>query len=89
MLFRKKRIRIRKYKKLNVKTYRPEPRIELSKENTFPFFIRVGQQLALVGGFISFFASSLLMGIKGIFGIQSEAQRIFRGKDVELRIRKR
>ncbi len=89
MFFRKRKIKIRKYRKKVFETYSPEKRIELSRERAVPFFIRVGGVLLSMGGWIGFFISSLFFGIMSFFGIRKKTRKIFRGKTVEFRIKQK
>ena len=72
MWFRKKNYKIQRYKKIPFETYKPEPRIELKKEQAVPFLFRFCNLFLVLGGMISFFVSSLLMSVKGIFGIREK-----------------
>ena len=51
-------------------TYKPKDKIRINKENTFPLFLWVFSFFAFLGGMLSFFASSLLMGVTGFFGFR-------------------
>ena len=67
--------RVRKYKKkrkLLFETYEPKKRIELSREQAVPLVIRMGNRLVCLGGLISLFASSFLMLVRGIFGVEEK-----------------
>jgi len=87
MFFKKRKIKVRKYHKNPFKTYEPEKRIEINKEQAMPLFLRIAGWFLFLGGMISFFVSSLLMGIRGIFGIRDKKREIFRGKTVEMRVK--
>ena len=66
--------------------------MSISKEQAFPLFIRFSNSFVFLGGLISFFASSFLIGIKEIFGFKGRTNEIkrnvFKEKVVELRIKK-
>ncbi|MEK6935286.1 MAG: hypothetical protein AABW67_00705 [Nanoarchaeota archaeon] len=86
---------VEKYKekrKCALETYEPEKRIGLKKEHTFPILMRVGHSLFGLGGFISFWAMSGLMVIKGIFGMKTTFRKLdrFRFEDriIEIKVRK-
>jgi len=79
MLFKKRKIRIRKYRRDHLKTYEPKKRRGLREGEAVSLFFRIGCFFLYIGGLISFFASSFLMGIKGFFGIRRKTRRIFKG----------
>ena len=73
-----------------METYEPEKRIGFSREQAVPLLVRIGQRFAVLGGLISFFASSFLMLIRGVFGVEERVRKFsFRGKVVEIRIKKK
>jgi len=85
-MFKKKRYKVKKYKKTKIpfEIYEPARRLELSKENTFPFLIMFSYLFVFLGGLLSFFVSSLLIGIGKIFRMQKDTktpQRIIKYKD--------
>ena len=64
------RYRIVKYKKkrkLPFDTYEPKKRIEVNPENVVPMFVRLCNRFVFLGGMMSFFASSFLLSVRGIF----------------------
>tara|TARA_Y100000310_G_scaffold56999_3_gene52250 strand:- start:20911 stop:21180 length:270 start_codon:yes stop_codon:yes gene_type:complete len=70
-------------------TYEPKKRIEFSKEEAFPFVIRVGHKVVFFGGWIGFWASSILIGIKSCFSFRKKVERLrLNKKVVEFRIKK-
>jgi len=81
--------KIVKYKKKNkcpFETYEPEKRIGIKKEQAVPLLIR----MSYLGGVIGFWISSILVVIKGFFGIKKKAESFsFNRKVVELRIKKK
>ncbi len=83
--------RIRKYKKKRecpFETYEPKKRIEISRERTIPLLIRIGNRFAVLGGLISFFASSFLMLVRGIFGVEEKIKKFsFNNKIIEIRVK--
>jgi hypothetical protein len=80
-----KRIKKRPYK---LETYQPKKRIKVCRENTVPLIIRAGNRFAMLGGLISVFASSLLIGLKGVFHIEKKVKSFnSRGKVVELKLK--
>ena len=70
-------------------TYEPKKRIEFSKEEAVPILVRIGQRGLSMGGFIGFWASSILMGIKSCFGFRKRVDKLRLNKRiVEIRIKK-
>jgi len=70
-------------------TYEPEKRIEFSKEEALPLVVRVGHRFIGLGGMIGFWASSILMGIRGVFGFKKKVDSFsFNNRVVEIRIKK-
>jgi len=85
----KYRVTKHKKKKLLLETYKPKKRIEFSKERAVPLILRVGGMLAVLGGLLGFWASSLLMLIKGAFGVEERVRRFsLNNKIIEIRVRK-
>lgn len=84
---------VRKYKKkkkCHLETYEPAKKIEFSKEQAVPWIIRIATRLAVLGGLISFFASSFLILVRGIFRVEEKVRKFsFRNKIVEIRVKKR
>lgn len=81
-------------KKLLLETYEPEKRVEFSKENAVPLLVRIGNNLAMLGGLIGFWASSGLMILRAIFGIEEKVKEkvrrfSFNKKVVEIRIKEK
>lgn len=73
-----------------METYEPEKRIEFSREHAVPLLIRIGNRLAVLGGLISFFASSFLMLIRGVFGVEERVRKFsFRNKVVEIKVKRK
>jgi hypothetical protein len=83
--------KIRRYnnfkRRKHFETYEPKRRIKIEKEHVVPFFVRFFHRFAFVGGMIGVFASSMILGIKGFFGIKEKVSRS-RGKIVEVKIKK-
>ena len=70
-------------------TYEPEKRIEFSKEETLPLVVRVGHRFMCLGGMIGFWASSVLIGVRGFFGFKKKVDSFsFNNRVVEIRIKK-
>ena len=70
-------------------TYEPKKRVEFSKERTLPLVFRVGNRFIFLGGMVGFWASSILMTIKGAFGVKKKVDRFsFNNKVVEFRVKK-
>ena len=80
MLFKKREIKIRKYRKRYFKTYEPQKRRGLREGEAVSLFYLIGGWFLYLGGAISFFVSSLLMGMRGFFGIRKKTREIFRGR---------
>jgi len=75
------------FKKRNIfDTYEPKLKLGLTKENSVPLFVRGCNRLLALGGMIGFFASSILVGILGFFGIKRRVRRFgFNRKFLRLR----
>tara|TARA_Y100000310_G_C20446394_1_gene698632 strand:- start:386 stop:667 length:282 start_codon:yes stop_codon:yes gene_type:complete len=74
-------------------TYEPEKRRGISKTDTLPLILRLGQRLVCLGGLISFWAVSGLMIIKGFFSAEERVKKTarkfsFNHRVVEFRIKK-
>jgi len=85
--------RVVKYKKKRrcpFETYEPKKRMEVNKENAVPLFVRICHGFVMLGGGISFLASSFLLGIKGVFGVEKKVKGFSLNKKfVEVRVKKR
>ena len=89
MKYRVKRYRDLKRKKILFETYQPARRIDFSKEEALPLLVRIGNLFVCLGGLVGFWASSILMGIKGVFGIKKKVDNFsFNNRVVELRVKK-
>lgn len=88
MLFKKRKISIRKYRKDSLKTYEPKRRLGLREGEAVSLLFRIGSLFLYLGGLISFFVSSLLIGVKGFFGIRKGTRRIFKGRQLNLERKK-
>lgn len=87
------RYRIRKlsnFKRRKIfETYEPEKRIEFSKEEALPLIVRIGNRFMCLGGLVGFWASSILIGIRGVFGFKKKVDSFsFNNRVVEIRIKK-
>jgi len=85
--------KIRKYsnfKRRNVfDTYEPKKRMEFSKEEAIPWIIRIGNKFVVLGGFVGFWVSSFLIGLRGFFRFKRKVDRFsFNNKVVEVRVKK-
>jgi hypothetical protein len=85
--------RVRKYRDFKRKdifeTYEPKKRVEFSRTDTLPLLVRVGNRFMCLGGLIGFWASSILIGIKGIFGFKKKVDSFsLNNRVVEIRIKK-
>jgi len=70
-------------------TYEPEKRIEFSKEEALPLVVRAGHRFICLGGMIGFWASSILIGIKGVFGLKRKVDNFsLNNKVVEIRVKR-
>ena len=58
---------IRKYRKLNVRTYEPKRKVKIGKEEAVPVLVDVGSRFSRIGGLMSFFVSSFLLSLKSFF----------------------
>jgi len=59
-------------RKILIETYEPELRIPVSKEHAVPILFRVCNSITVLGGTMSFFASSLLVSVKEFFKIREK-----------------
>lgn len=83
-------VKYKKKRKVPFETYEPRHRININKENTMPWIVRVGNRLACLGGLLSFFVASFLMVFRGIFKVEEKVRKFsFNNKIVEIRVRKR
>ena len=84
----------KKKRKFPFKTYEPKKRIEFSKEHAVPLIVRIGQRFVVLGGLIGFWASSLLLMIRGIFSAEKKVKEqirkfSFNNKVVEIKVKKK
>jgi hypothetical protein len=63
-------MKLNKFEK--IETYIPERKLDLNKEDAIPILIRVGNGIVVLGGFIGFFTSSLMMSMRGILGMKEK-----------------
>ena len=72
---------------IKIKTYNPEKKRKVSKEEAVPFVIDVGERFTRLGGLTSFFVSSFLLSIKSFFkaGRKVREFRAKREKTLDLR----
>lgn len=49
---------------MDIKTYIPEKKVRVNKEEAVPVLLDVGRRFATLGGILSFFASSFLLSIR-------------------------
>ena len=81
-----------KYKKKNVcpfETYEPERKIKVSRDHAVPLLVRTGNRFVMLGGMISFFASSLLMSVRSLFNMEKKIKNFSLNKKVvELRVKR-
>ena len=83
------RYNLKKKKRCRLETYDPKPRIEFSKGEALPLMIRLGNKFVFLGGLAGFWASGILIGIKGIFGVKKKINRFsFNNRVVEIRVKK-
>ena len=81
-------VKYRKKRKCPFETYEPENKIRINRETSVPLIIRVGHQFTFVGGLIGFWASSLLLMLKGALGVEKKIKNFsFNKKTVEIRIK--
>ncbi|MFA7707400.1 MAG: hypothetical protein WCX73_00460 [Candidatus Pacearchaeota archaeon] len=70
-------------------TYEPKKRIRINRENTLPWVVRAGHNFSFLGGMIGFWASGILIGIKGFFHAESKMKNFSLNKKmIEFRIKK-
>ena len=63
MLFGKRKIKVRKYRPKKFETYSPVKKVGIQKDEAVPFILRIGNWFLFFGGMISFFVSSLFLGV--------------------------
>ena len=84
--------RVKKYqrkKKCPFEPYEPKKRVEISREEALPIMIRIGHMFVFLGGLAGFWASSALIGLKGVLGFKKKVDRLsLNNKVVELRVKK-
>lgn len=80
-----------KKRKLRLETYRPKRRMKVSKDDTVPFLIRIGAAFVAMGGVVSFFMSSAIIGAKSFFEVKQKVynKKMLGKRYVELRIKER
>tara|TARA_Y100000310_G_C20449148_1_gene699827 strand:+ start:59 stop:325 length:267 start_codon:yes stop_codon:yes gene_type:complete len=87
------RYKVVKYKKKQncpFETYTPDKRVKITRQNTVPWVIRLGNRFACLGGLIGFWASSGLMLIKGFFSAEEKIRKFsFNNKIIEIKIKKK
>jgi len=92
-MIRKRGYRVVKYKpkkKCFYETYEPKKKIKIRREHTIPFIVKIGQEFAVLGGLMGFWASSLLILLRGFFGLEEKIKKFsFNNKVVEIRLRRR
>lgn len=89
MLFCKRKIRVRKYRKNPFETYEPKGKVEIKREKAVPLFFRVGNWFLYMGGMIGFFVLSLFLGIIGFFGFRRKTREVFRRRVVEIKLKEK
>jgi len=76
-------------KRIVFDTYEPSRRIGLSEGEAWPLFVRLGHEFICLGGFFEFWASSILVGLKNLFGFKKKIENFsFNNKVVEIRVKK-
>jgi hypothetical protein len=76
-------------RKVVLENYEPEIKPLVRRENAVPFFVGVCSKFVVLGGAISFIASSIIMGIKGYFQAEEEIKKFSwdKKKVVEIRVK--
>lgn len=77
-----------KKRKLNVKTYHPEKRLDLRKEHALPFFSYVGLKISELGGGISLFTHAFFASAFGFFHVKSKIRQVQMSREKVLDLRK-
>lgn len=88
-----KLIKYKQKKKCPLETYEPKKRIRISRENTVPWIIRIGNKFIVLGGLIGFWASGFLIILRGVFGAEEKLKKSIRrfsanNRVVELKLKK-
>ena len=59
-----------------IKTYIPEKKLRIQKEETLPAAIDIGGKFSTLGGMFSFFASSFLLSVKSFFRARKRVNQL-------------
>lgn len=78
---------VRKYHKLNFKTYQPKSRLNI-KEEAMPHVMHLGSGVAGIGGFIGTICSSFLISISGFFKAKKKIRGFIRRKEKIIDLRR-
>lgn len=81
--------RIWKKKKLNVRTYEPQQKIELRKEHAWPLVSYIGLKLSDLGGGLSLFIHGFFVSIRGFFHAKSKIREVQMKREKVLDLRRR
>ena len=83
-------MRLQKYKKLKLRTYTPEQKINVGKEEALSWAGYMGARLSRFNGLTAVFASGILASIRAFFSAKDKVSeyRMKNEKVLEFRIKK-
>lgn len=81
--------RIWKKRKLNVRTYHPEERIDLRKEHAWPIASYLGLKISELGGGISLFTHAFFASVFGFSHAKSKIRQVQMKREKVLDLRHR
>ena len=68
--------KLRRSHKCCFETYKPDKKLNVSKEHVIPFLIGVGSFFSSLGGATSFFINCFFVAIKSCFGLKSHVRKL-------------
>jgi len=81
--------RIWRKKKLNVKIYEPERKLDLRREHAWPLVSYIGLKLSDLGGGISLFVHGFFASVHGFFRAKSKLREVQMKREKVLDLRRR
>ncbi|HUS50393.1 MAG TPA: hypothetical protein VMZ91_09520 [Candidatus Paceibacterota bacterium] len=84
-------VRRKRRKKCPFETYKPKTKINVSKEEAIPFLVRLSNLFSDIGFAFYLFFSGIFLAIESFFSVKKKIRgmKIFRGKYIEIRIKKK
>lgn len=68
--------KLRKSHKCLFETYKPDKRLNVSKEHVIPFLVGVGNFFSSLGGATGFFINCFFVAIKSCFGLKNQVRKL-------------